>query len=1201
MKQILLRLQKLITRKRMLAGLVALCLGLIIASLGIPSNATGEPTGSITPGTSYVSFCGLYGRPTEVTLTATLHNGSGKVMVGSTQNTNYKFTSIPIASNGSTPGVVTWKVREQDLDARGSAVTFNIKRDDNGAWVENAGAVVYRDDRDCNSGAITPATNYVSSCGLAVRPSSVTLTATLKSGSGKVVVSSTQNTSFNFSPLAVSATSPATWTVKAEDLNAAGSAVTFAIKNDVGGYFVENAGAVVYRDDRDCNSGDSGVEQIACDAQGNVPEAKAKQLVNDKILVSVNGGSASVRNNTNCKLPVSLASYQMFDRQLATQKLFDATGVVTVASGQSANLSVSLPNCMAQIDLYYGAPLQTLDNANSGAGKVLGWAFYQNNGGSVENASGPFCGEEEKKPQLVIEKNGPATASLNGNVAFSIKVSNPGQASAKNVYVVDAFPSDFTYVSVSGANCMLQSGNQIKCQIGELSVGQSKNFTLNFKVKDSRESCGQFTNTATAYADGGLQAVDTASGQVECQDPQLVCAPANQTVDINQAANFTATGGNGQYAWTASNGTPNSGSESSFSTKYSAAGSRTVTVKSGTQTASCAVKVEVEELPELVCAPSSQSVKIGQVASFVATGGNGQYAWTASNGTPNTGSSNTFQTKYSSAGTKSVTVASAGKTKTCSVTVEDYPKLTCAPASQSVRLGQAASFVATGGNGQYAWTASNGTPNTGTGSTFSSTYNTTGNKQVVVASAGQTASCQVSITEIPQELVCAPSNQSVDVDQLAAFVASGGTGQYSWSATAGTPSSGTGATFSTKYTSSGSKTVRVTSGNKTASCQVVVRDVTLNCSPDLQYADLNQSVSLVATGGNGNFVWTTPGANTGNQTGSQVSVSFSSSGTKNVTVTSAGKSDTCQVVVRETSSGTTLSIEKLVRNVTRGGDFTESLSNVQSGDTLEYQIRIRNTGSYPATSVMLKDFLSSTGVLENLREISSTMLYTGTFPNQISFNYALASNQQITVTYKYTVRSGIAYNTRLCNVATTWANQIGQVTDQACLYGDGGGQPNLVLSKTAFNNTKNVDATSQAASIEDYITYTLTVRNNSFAQAFGYVITDDLSGVLPLADMVDLGGGQLIGNTLSYPAVNIAANSSVSKSFKVRVKYHLSSSISYQMLNTFGNTVTIVINPPKPYIPPKTGGLVDLLGGLGLASMVTAAYAYNRKRSLKKA
>jgi uncharacterized repeat protein (TIGR01451 family) len=543
-------------------------------------------------------------------------------------------------------------------------------------------------------------------------------------------------------------------------------------------------------------------------------------------------------------------------------------------------------------------------------------------------------------------------------------------------------------------------------------------------------------------------------------------------------------------------------------------------------------------------------------------------------------------------------VTSGNQTKTCNVVVEDYPAVACAPASQSVKLNQQASFVATGGNGSFAWTASQGAPTTGNGATFSASFNSTGSKQVVVTSNGKSATCNVTITEEPQNLVCAPANQTVDIDQLASFVASGGNGSYAWVSSQGTPTSGSSATYATRYQSAGSKVVSVTSGNQTANCNVVVRDVSLTCSPALQYANLYQNVTLVATGGNGSFTWSAPEANMGNTTSSQVTLSYPSVGTKNVTVYSAGKSDTCQVVVRETNNNTTLTISKQVRNLTQGGSLAENLSNVRTGDVLEYQVRIRNTGSYSATGVMLRDLVNTSGYLENFRSLTSSMLFTGTLQNGITFNYSLPAGQEIVVGYQYTAGSNLRDNLSVCNTASTWASNIGSISDTACVTGQTSTQPSLALSKRAFNNTKNVDATSQPAEREDYITYTLTVTNNSGTQASNYVVTDDLSGVLPLADMVDLGGGQLSGNILSYPGMNIPAGSSISKTFKVRVKYHLSSSISYQMLNTYGNTVTVVINPPKPYIPPKTGGLVDLFGGLGFASILTAGFVIARKKQL---
>jgi uncharacterized repeat protein (TIGR01451 family) len=106
------------------------------------------------------------------------------------------------------------------------------------------------------------------------------------------------------------------------------------------------------------------------------------------------------------------------------------------------------------------------------------------------------------------------------------------------------------------------------------------------------------------------------------------------------------------------------------------------------------------------------------------------------------------------------------------------------------------------------------------------------------------------------------------------------------------------------------------------------------------------------------------------------------------------------------------------------------------------------------------------------------------------------------------------------------------VQDDAWVFISGvqGGNVSLNYSKKAWNDSKGADATSVNASKEDYITYTLTVTNNGNTPANSFVITDDLSGVLPYADMSDNGGGTVSGNVITYPALTIPAGGSVSKS-----------------------------------------------------------------------
>lgn len=125
------------------------------------------------------------------------------------------------------------------------------------------------------------------------------------------------------------------------------------------------------------------------------------------------------------------------------------------------------------------------------------------------------------------------------------------------------------------------------------------------------------------------------------------------------------------------------------------------------------------------------------------------------------------------------------------------------------------------------------------------------------------------------------------------------------------------------------------------------------------------------------------------------------------------------------------------------------------------------------------------------------------------------------------------------------------------------GEAGTIQSVTVFNETKNKDATLQVADKEDYLTYTLSVKNNSTALINSYNLSVNLSYVLDFSDMADKGGGTLTGSMLTYPSISIPASSTVTKSFKVRVKYYLPVNNSNNMTLTFGNTVSVMLNRPS--------------------------------------
>ncbi len=162
----------------------------------------------------------------------------------------------------------------------------------------------------------------------------------------------------------------------------------------------------------------------------------------------------------------------------------------------------------------------------------------------------------------------------------------------------------------------------------------------------------------------------------------------------------------------------------------------------------------------------------------------------------------------------------------------------------------------------------------------------------------------------------------------------------------------------------------------------------------------------------------------------------------------------------------------------------------------------------------------------------------------------------------------------------------------------------LNSSKSAFNNTKNIDATTVPAEKENYITYKLVTTNTGNATVYSYVVTDDLSNVLPYSDLDGTDqlqkGYSLSGNTLSFPAQTIYANSSVTNTFKVRVKYNLPNASNLSMVNTYGNTVTIQLTAPRVlgvgFVAPKTGAGATL--AVIFAAFVTILFGLAKRKGL---
>lgn len=178
----------------------------------------------------------------------------------------------------------------------------------------------------------------------------------------------------------------------------------------------------------------------------------------------------------------------------------------------------------------------------------------------------------------------------------------------------------------------------------------------------------------------------------------------------------------------------------------------------------------------------------------------------------------------------------------------------------------------------------------------------------------------------------------------------------------------------------------------------------------------------------------------------------------------------------------------------------------------------------------------------------------------------------------------------------------------------------VTLSKTARNVSQgNVDATTVTAKANDKITYSLTLQNTGVA-SMDVTPTEKLDDVVEYANIIDTGGAtkSVEADTnvtlLTWPKVSVKPSEKITRMFTIQVLSTIpamgsgtSDPTSYdcQMMNTFGNNVTIKVDCPvqKQVVEavaeqlPHTGPTENLIfGGITLAIV---AFFYARARQLK--
>jgi len=106
------------------------------------------------------------------------------------------------------------------------------------------------------------------------------------------------------------------------------------------------------------------------------------------------------------------------------------------------------------------------------------------------------------QPRLDLTLVGPKLRYLDRKAVYTIRVTNPGDAAASNVFVTQTVPAGFKFVQADMGGQHDDMAHSIKWFVGELPPGQAKEVKCELLAIEQ----GEFTHKVTAHASRGMKA-----------------------------------------------------------------------------------------------------------------------------------------------------------------------------------------------------------------------------------------------------------------------------------------------------------------------------------------------------------------------------------------------------------------------------------------------------------------------------------------------------------------------------------------------------------------------------------------------------------------------------------------------------------------------------------------------------------------------
>ena len=557
------------------------------------------------------------------------------------------------------------------------------------------------------------------------------------------------------------------------------------------------------------------------------------------------------------------------------------------------------------------------------------------------------------------------------------------------------------------------------------------------------------TPTAPGIANFTVQVKDSGGGSASKQlsiniDPPALTITTSSlpggTVGASYSQPLAATGGSGGYTWSVSAGSLPTGltlSSGTIAGTPTAAGNSTFTVQvkdSSGATATKQLTITVNPAALTITSASLPNGTVGAAYSqaLAASGGTGSNTWSIASGSLPAGlalSSGTIAGTPTAAGNSTFTVqvqdsSGATATKQLSITVNPAA-LTITTASLpngTVGAAYSQALSASGGTGSNTWSVASGSLPAGlalSSGTIAGTPTAAGNSTFTVQvkdSSATTATKQLGITVNPAALTISTAslpNGTVGAAYSQALAASGGTGSYVWTVSAGSLAPGltlnSGAIAGTP-TSPGAFTftIQVQDGSGASATKqlsiTVIAVITITSSATLPTGSLGApyTATLAATGGVVPYTWSLvtgqlPPGLTLNSSGSISGTPTSSGGYAfgvQVSDSSGAKAiGQAGITIR---AALTISTPATLASGAVGAAYTQGLT--ATGGAAPYSWAI-TSGNLP-NGVTLG---ASTGV------ISGTPTQTGSF--QIGVQVVDSSSATATATFSIAIANGLVIST----------------------------------------------------------------------------------------------------------------------------------------------------------------------------------------------